>query len=83
MSNAHLPITKNARAYLAHEPTGDYAADCGTGEMIATGCVAHIGRENDPFIIGEIVRAVVQSGRYSGIEVGFFSTVGAALMDAT
>lgn len=81
MSTDCIPPALRGSKFLENKPTGNYDEDCRTGEMLASGVLAHSIREKDPFLLGEVVRALVREPRYSGIEVGFFTTIGAALTE--
>ena len=73
-------ITIYGRKYLDIKPTGKYGFDCKTGNMLASGLIHAAARDNDPNLLGEVVRAILSEPRYSGIEVGFFSTISDALI---
>ena len=62
------------RCYWHVEPSGDYARDCDTGTEYAFAYLRHCQ-------VGGLTRlqqivAAMPHGRFSGVEVGFLSTIG-------
>ncbi|MGV2981195.1 hypothetical protein ACERNI_13450 [Camelimonas sp. ID_303_24] len=75
-----IPLPPIGRRFLETAPTGDYDADFATGDCMAEALIRASRRDRNPRIVNGIIRAVAKSGRYTGIEAGFFSRVGAELM---
>jgi hypothetical protein len=41
--------------------------------------IAHMEKEGAVILLGRIVQQIVEAGTYGGVEVGFFTTIGAAV----
>lgn len=62
------------------EPTGDYASDCATGRSLARSFLAWNGDGSFPPTLGWAMASIGNLSRpQSGIEVGFFAVIAAAL----
>jgi hypothetical protein len=56
--------------------SGDYAADCNAGRTLADElCRIIIGSDN-PALFGTVARAIVESGQFGAVEVGFCARIG-------
>jgi hypothetical protein len=63
---------------------GDYAADCNTGVQLAEEFLRHLNRNRElcrTSELGWIVRDMIAKGRFTGLEVGFFSRISRACPD--
>lgn len=68
---------KNTAAYMAvsnAQPSGDWLSDCSTGRAYARAFLAEVRNPSRP-LLNWIVRDMIQRGRYSGIEAGFFAAI--------
>lgn len=61
-------------------PTGDWAQDNEKGRQLATRVIDEMRLVGTPFVLGMVVRLMIQSGHYSGVAVGFCHHIGIRLM---
>lgn len=55
--------------------SGNYSLDNKIGRTHADQCVDLMRRQNNPALLGQVVRAMVDKGRFGGVEVGFMNRV--------
>ena len=65
----------------ATQPSGDWSADVATGKAHADALLVYMRDENDPSVLPFITRAIGESGRWAGIEVGFFHRMAEAAIN--
>jgi hypothetical protein len=58
----------------AAKPTGDYSTDEETGKRFAVELISYMRYQDIPFVLTQVVKAVVASQKWTGIEVGFCNT---------
>ncbi len=63
------------------EETGDFVADCNEGVRLAEEFLRELNAKNSMAKLGWIVRDMIAKGRFSGLEVGFFSRISWACVD--
>jgi hypothetical protein len=64
--------------WWAVSPTGHEETDIATGELYATVALA-VAKECDfAFLIAVVLRDMVRSGRFTGLEAGFLGTIASA-----
>lgn len=61
-------------------PTGDYSADCEAGTAAAIELQDFMLAGDAPFMLGHVLRSMVEKGRWSGVEVGFAQTMAQAAL---
>lgn len=66
----------------AVNPSGDYQADCETGNGYFAQLKDHIDRFNTPMLMTFVIQAIVLKGALTGIEVGFISALNDTLSAA-
>jgi len=59
--------------------TGDYEADCRHGHELAKDIADRVSRDSNPLHLSVAMRAIVESGRWEGVEIGLFSRLGMML----
>lgn len=64
----------------AVEPTGNYAADCATGNNYFEQLRFHAEREKSSMGIEYVLQAMIDKGSVSGIEVGFLHSLASAVV---
>lgn len=57
--------------FWAIVPTGDYSADCEAGTAAAIELQGFMRDHAAPFVLGHVLRSMVEKGDWSGVEVGF------------
>lgn len=57
------------------DPTGDYAQECLAGEQYATAALDFMLEANFTPLLGWIVKDMAEINNFSGIEIGFMSTI--------
>ena len=67
------------RDLWALEASGDYAADCETGEEAGRELADYMRSEGAPMVLGHVLRAMVARGQFSGVEVGFAHSIASAI----
>jgi hypothetical protein len=59
--------------YAQMPVTGDYAADCATGRLMADALIKRMAdTENGTPALGAIVHEMVNAGRWEAVHIGFF-----------
>jgi hypothetical protein len=59
--------------YAQVPATGDYAADCATGRLMADALIKRMAdTENGTPVLGAVVREMIKGGRWEGVHAGFF-----------
>lgn len=66
--------------YWNEEESGDYWKDCMRGEQRARMFSGELDTAREMFMLGWIVRDMIDKGRYGGVEVGFFHRLSLNLM---
>lgn len=61
-------------------PTGDYSDDCEAGAAAAIELQDFMRDQDAPFMLGHVLRSMVEKGRWSGVEVGFAQAMAAAAL---
>lgn len=61
-------------AWAIH-PTGNYAADCETGNACFDEIQRHAETTDSPTMIAHVVQAMINKGRVSGVEIGFLNSM--------
>jgi hypothetical protein len=57
----------------APERSGDYSEDSARGRAYADALVNHIATTEAFPLLGQIAQRITESGRWDGVEIGFFS----------
>ena len=70
--------------YWAVDASGDWSADCKKGREVAStlmGVMYPLDEAGPPneILLGYVARAIIEKGRYSGVEVGFFQEIAESL----
>jgi len=63
------------KKFWAVTPTDDYAADNATGRAYADALIAYMKETGAVNLLGSIVRSMMESRTYGGIEVGFMHRI--------
>ncbi|MDQ0836980.1 hypothetical protein [Sphingomonas faeni] len=59
--------------YAQMPVTGDYAADCATGRLMADALIRRMSDTEDGTpVLGAVVREMIKGGRWEGVHAGFF-----------
>jgi hypothetical protein len=59
--------------YAQMPATGDYAADCATGRLMADALIKRMAdTEHGTPALGAIVHEIVNAGRWEAVHIGFF-----------
>jgi hypothetical protein len=72
------PKPDNALVYVQ---SGDYAADCSQGERNGAEFLRVMQFGRQCFMLGWKVREMIERGRFTGVEAGFFHSISAALLN--
>lgn len=68
--------------FWGEAPTGDYPNDCDRGSQRADEYLRTLAMAQQCFLLGWMVRDMVNAGRFDGPEVGFFHKISVALLGA-
>jgi hypothetical protein len=85
ISVIYLAAQRQARALVVvprfwnEQETGNYWKDCAHGERRAQEFMRVLRARQEGFMMGLMVRDMIRSGRFGGIEVGFFHRISATL----
>jgi hypothetical protein len=71
------PKPDNALVYIR---SGDYSSDCSQGERHAAEFLRVLQFGRQCFVLGWKVREMIERGRFTGVEAGFFHTISKALL---
>lgn len=52
-----------------------YADDCRAGRQYAYALIRHMTEDGAPFLLGWVVQAMIEKGRFDGYEVGFLGVI--------
>ncbi len=77
-----LPFVRDVgerRDFWAVKATGDYEADCATGRGFAEAAIGYIRETGSVGLLGAISTCQAREVEKSGITVGFWSAIGAAV----
>jgi len=58
------------------ERSGRFFEDCARGHRYAAELIAEMTQENNPTLLGAVVRSMIDGGKFEAVEIGFFSRVG-------
>ena len=59
-------------SYAQMAETGDYAADCATGRLLADALIKRMADTDHTPALGELVGEIVKAGRWGAVHIGFF-----------
>lgn len=59
--------------------SGDYAEDCSFGRETGEQVLLAVRESENPALLGTAIRAMVEAGKYGGVEAGFCSVFGMSL----
>lgn len=74
-----LSFTAPGKAW-APQRTGDYETDCALGRKCASEFAEFASASDANSLLGVIVSDMVEDGRFTGLEVGFFAGISILLM---
>lgn len=74
---AGLPFV-NGQNFWAVKPTGAYADDVKQGRAYAQVLLDRMVTEDAPMLLGRVTHAMIASGFYGGIEIGFTQVIAEA-----
>ena len=79
MDCSEFPESKgNPHLTWAVSPTGDWSADNARGRELARKLLAHMRGNEAPNALGVVIKAMIACGAYTGVEVGFLTTIASA-----
>lgn len=74
-----LPFVRTAEGFPPRlwvtAPSGAWSEDNATGHDYAEVLLAHIASNDVSHLLGQVVQAIAATGRWGGIEVGFFHRI--------
>jgi len=70
-----INLTVQGADFWSIDPSGDYEADCRQGRAAALELSRFVFFGEVPTILGSVARAIVQKGRFGGLEIGFFQQI--------
>lgn len=77
--NTHaLPNFVNGQDYWPLPETGDWSADCATGRAAAADLCRVMYFQDATPLLGFVVKAMIEKGRFGGVEVGFCQVIAEA-----
>ena len=62
------------------EVSGVWANDNATGRNMAEGLLDQMRSGDNPALLGHVVKSMIASGGYTGVEVGFFQRLSESLI---
>jgi hypothetical protein len=80
---AHTPLRTSVpvartHGFWSHQASGDYGADCTSGEREADAFLLRLRTARKFFMLGWMVRDMIARGTYTGLEAGFFHRISKA-----
>lgn len=72
-----VSVTDTAKDFWTIKATGDWGADNQTGKAAADELLAEMAGSGVPITLSSVARAIVEKGAWTGVEVGFFTRIGA------
>lgn len=79
VENEHaVPSFTDGRDYWPLPETGNWSDDCAAGRAAGADLLRVMAANELPPLLGIVMRAMVQKGRFGGVEVGFCQVIGEA-----
>ena len=78
-SDVHLSFmgrtADGARSFWLPKKSGDYVIDCATGRKAAIELCDYMLANDNPVLLGSVMRDMVAGGEFGGVEAGFCSEI--------
>ena len=72
-----ISISDTEKDFWTPAATGNWAADNQTGRAAADELLAEMAGSGVPIALSSVAQAIVAKGAWTGVEVGFFTRIGA------